>query len=311
MAAVTITWNDADPANSDALNAGDDAITNFKKSLSERLRNGGHAMPLQGSGPTTVTTDGRHACGVSFTAGSAELAGEFNIYAADKTTVVAVFRDSTSAAATTAGNATGELFAGALAIRSTGIVKGGTVEVSTLLKPAATADNGVQDNAIDIGVDSTNRFRDLFLGRNAKIGGTLLVTGIATFSAVPVFSAGSSFTTLTSTTLLTISGGSVSGYRNATGTVTLGATDRVVLGKLTGNIVVTLPASSGNDGRELFITIATFTVASQTLQILPAGADTISGLAFITLGVLGTNTRGVYIICNGTNWTIINTYQLL
>ena len=46
------------------------------------------------------------------------------------------------------------------------------------------------DNTHDIGASGATRPRDLFLSRNAVIGGTTLLTGIATFSAVPVFSAG-------------------------------------------------------------------------------------------------------------------------
>jgi hypothetical protein len=46
------------------------------------------------------------------------------------------------------------------------------------------------DATYDIGASGATRPRDLFLSRNAVIGGTLGVTGVATFTGVPVFSAG-------------------------------------------------------------------------------------------------------------------------
>lgn len=57
------------------------------------------------------------------------------------------------------------------------------------------------DNTYDIGASGATRPRDLFLARNGVIGGTLGVTGVATFTAVPVFSAG--IGTLTSPTIAT------------------------------------------------------------------------------------------------------------
>jgi hypothetical protein len=44
------------------------------------------------------------------------------------------------------------------------------------------------DATYDIGASGATRPRDLFLSRNATIGGTLDVTGVATFTAQPVFS---------------------------------------------------------------------------------------------------------------------------
>ena len=44
------------------------------------------------------------------------------------------------------------------------------------------------DNTYDIGASGATRFRDLFLARNAAIGGTLGLTGVGTFTAAPVFS---------------------------------------------------------------------------------------------------------------------------
>jgi hypothetical protein len=50
------------------------------------------------------------------------------------------------------------------------------------------------DATYDIGASGATRPRDLFLSRNATIGGTLGVTGIATFTATPVFSSNATVT---------------------------------------------------------------------------------------------------------------------
>jgi len=304
MAAVTITWDPTSPAGSTAISGGDDSIRVFKTGLVERLRNGGHQM--QTAGATADTTDGRHCCGESNAAGSSELAGEFSVYAADKTTALYVFRDSTSAAATTAGNATGEFYAGALAIRTTGILKGATVEVSTLLKPAATADNGVQDNAIDIGVDATNRFRSLFLGSNAKIGGTLLVSGIATFTVQPVFSGG-----ITVATQLYVNGGQRSAISiNASGPVTLTTANRINLfSVISGGYSVNLPTAGGsNAGVEFYLTITAPSAGSAfVVTIDPSGAETINGTATLALRRQSAGDRySCHIVSDSTNWQLIS-----
>lgn len=49
------------------------------------------------------------------------------------------------------------------------------------------------DATYDIGASGATRPRDLFLSRNAVVGGTLGVTGVATFTAKPVISAGLQF----------------------------------------------------------------------------------------------------------------------
>ena len=283
MAAINSTWDASVPLGSENAKNGDDRIRELKLNLVERLRNGGQRMPITGA--TTNTDDGRHCCGESNSAGSSELAGEFTIYGANGTTPIAIVRDSNSAAAVVAENASGEFFTGALAIRSTGIVKGATVEVSTLLRPAATADNKVQDNAVDIGVDTTNRFRDLFLGRNAKIGGTLNVTGIATFTAAPVFSAGVSGVSSIGATAL--SGGTITCTTNAiyqgsqqtavvnhaTGAYTVLATDRMIFFPLTGTVTLVLPSASilTNIGRELWLNV-TSALTATIVSIYPPPA---------------------------------------
>jgi len=278
-------------------------------------------MPITGA--TTNTDDGRHCCGESNSAGSSELAGEFTIYGANGTTPIAIARDSNSAAAVVAENASGEFFTGALAIRSTGIVKGATVEVSTLLRPAATADNKVQDNAVDIGVDTTNRFRDLFLGRDAKVGGTLNVTGIATFTVAPVFSAG--FSGVSSIGATAISGGTITCTTNAIyqgsqqtaavnasgASYAVGATDRFVFINLTLAVcTIALPDAtlSANVGRELwFVVVDAVASAINRADLDPNGAQTINGLgAGVPLAIsLKTNAmRSAHIVSNGTSWFV-------
>ena len=49
------------------------------------------------------------------------------------------------------------------------------------------------DATYDIGASGATRPRDLFLSRNAVVGGTLAVTGITTFTAAPAVSAGIQF----------------------------------------------------------------------------------------------------------------------
>src|SRR5574341_2101412 len=51
------------------------------------------------------------------------------------------------------------------------------------------------DNTYDIGASGATRPRDCFLARNATIGGTLGVTGVATFTATSVHSAGINLST--------------------------------------------------------------------------------------------------------------------
>lgn len=96
--AVTETWDATKPADSRDPKLGDDDIREFKRTMREIARNGGHVFPT--SDPTSAAaTWGRHSCGEEFDFGGAgsPLAGEFYIYAADKTTKIATFADSTAA----------------------------------------------------------------------------------------------------------------------------------------------------------------------------------------------------------------------
>lgn len=294
MAAITTTWDPASPAGSDNIKDGDDSIRTFKVGLTERLRNGGHQW--QTAGATTDTTDGRHCCGESNAAGSAELAGEFNIYAADTTTVLATFRDSTAATPS-------ELYLGANKLRTTGNVTAATGTFSGAVSTGALTTTGAikpaTDDLYDLG-DATHRYQDAWF------------SGVVTFSGSVVHNASEQFNAqLIAGALFSMRDASTSNYRNATAASTiLGASDRIVLGKITGNSTVTLPTSTGNDGRELWITIATVTVATQKFTIVPNGTDTVIGTTSLELGVQSGNTRGVHLICNGTNWSVLTTYQL-
>lgn len=83
-----------------------------------------------------------------------------------------------------------------------GVTGAVTHSSTTTLTGAITSNLIFTDATYDIGASGATRPRDLFLSRNAVVGGTLAVTGVATFSATPVFSGGLgaiSVTTLTAT----------------------------------------------------------------------------------------------------------------
>ena len=97
--------------------------------------------------------------------------------------------------------ATTGTFSSTLAVTSTSTFtgrtthNGGATLSGTLLFSA--------DNTHDIGATGATRARDFHLGRNALIGGTLGVTGVATFTAAPVFNGGITLPTLTQNLLFT------------------------------------------------------------------------------------------------------------
>lgn len=64
----------------------------------------------------------------------------------------------------------------------------GNASTDTLTVTSTIVSNLIfTDATYDIGASGATRPRDLFLSRNATVGGTLAVTGVATFTAVPVF----------------------------------------------------------------------------------------------------------------------------
>lgn len=303
MAAVTISWNPESPAGSDAINAGDDVIIAFKQALSQRLRNGGHKMPAVGTGATLDTEDGRHTCGESTVAGSSETASEFNIYDLDSSTVVASFRGAAHATAPS------ELYLVANGLRTTGTVKAATINATLLIKPDS-------DAAVDLGVTATNRFRDLFLSRNAEIGGTLDVTGVATFIETPVFSGGVSGDVVTATTNV-ITGGVQTGVAVLVAGATLTAANCVVFCDVAtagGGFTVALPPAAAALGIHYWIHINRASGGSAHAVIInPDGAETIenpdSPPFAATLTLLrntGGARYGVHIVSNGTQWELLN-----
>jgi len=328
MAAVTRTWNDASPAGTDNIQEGDDAIRNFKTALVERLRNGGHRMPDIASGATVFTDDGRHSCGESLAAGSAELAGEFNIYAADGTTVIATFRDSTAAGAIAS---TPELYMGTGRLRTTGDLRAATATISgaVILQSTLAVTGAVTltdhlihsaDNTKDIGASGATRFRDLFLGRNAVVGGTLAVTGTSTFTgavtftAAPIFNGGVSLGASTFTGLVTFSGGIKTNPTIQTGDFTVLSTDTLVILTTTGTgpTNITLPAASTMTGQHVHL-LCRSSSGTRTLVLIRNGADTINDTASNYTG-LPTVTTGrrvhVHLISDGSNWWIANEYDV-
>lgn len=280
MAAITVTWDPTTPAGNSNIKDGDDTVRTFKTGLVERLRNGGHQM--QTAGATTDATDGRHCAGESNAAGSSELAGEFNIYAADTTTVIGTFRDATAATPS-------EWFAGSLKIRTTGNLTAATGTFSGAVTTGAlTAAGHIKpstDAIYDLG-DATHRIRDSWFTGTVTFSGAVVHNAAETFNAAVTFA----YATYTATQDI------------ASGTTALAAGARVVFGKLTATATLTLPAMSGQAGREIFVCIATNTNdAVNTLVIDPNGTDPINNVASGTLTLrtnAGTSTRSVHLICD-------------
>lgn len=324
MAAIITVWEPAAPLGSEALTNGDNRITEFKQGMQERLRNGGHQWSIAGS--TTDQEDGRHVCGTAFAAGdAAALAGEFYWYASDGSTVIMTLRDSTAATPS-------ELYVGSLKIRTTGNVTAATGTFSGAVTIGGTLDvTGVTtvadivkpstDSAVDLGVDTTNRWRDLWIGRNASIVGTLTVTGAATFNGGVTHGSNETFlaglnvqgaanafnvTTQQRSTVLVIDG---------PGTVSSSFTDRIVMGILTANVTYALPAASSHPNRELWIGIVNSDTTARTITVDAAGADTISdgigaGATDVTLRAIGAGAPGlnsIHIISDGVSkWYIMD-----
>jgi hypothetical protein len=146
----------------------------------------------------------------------------------------------------------------------------------------ATGLTWVTDNINDIGASGANRARDLFLGRNAAIGGTLAVTGVATLSnnATVGGTLGVTGATTLSSTLAVTSNATVGGTLGVTGATTLSSTlsvsnNATVGGTLGVTGVTTLSSTLGVTGA---------TTLSSTLSV--SNNATVGG----TLGVTGATT---------------------
>jgi hypothetical protein len=161
-------------------------------------------------------------------------------------------------------------------------------------------------NTVDIG-SSALKFKDLFLAGNASVGGTLAVTGVATFTAQPVLSALTASTALAldaSKNIVSVtntgSGSNVLATSPTLVTPVLGAATATSLQGIIGNVTpaagnfTTLGASSTATLNTLASSGATLT--GGTINGMTIGATTASTGAFTsvtastTLGVTGVAT---------------------
>lgn len=323
MASVSTTWDASKPAGGDDAKNGDDEIRNFKSCMVERMRNGGHRM--QAAGSTVNEIDGRHVCGEAQAAGSASgLVGEWVVYAADGTTKVFTVTDSTAASVSKVDCGVNQLIGTGgmnMTTASTNTLNNLTVSNATTLSGAlgVTGVTTVSDiikpnanNTIDLGVDTTNAWRDLFVARNAKIGGTLVVTGAATFNGGI-----GAVTDVVVTNSLTNNGKTAGNFLNLTGggaTTALGATDTYVLAHLSGgNHTLTLPAAASHTGRHVYVALASVDTNARTVTIDPNGSEQIGdvdGGAATTYQLgptsVGSNIAGVHLLCDGTRWVVMS-----
>ena len=162
---------------------------------------------------------------------------------------------------------------------------------STLLAPKTT-------NTVDIG-SSALKFKDLFLAGNSSIGGTLAVTGVATFTAQPVLSA------LTASTALALDASKniVSVTNTGSGSNVLATSPTLVtpvLGVATGTsfqgIIGNVTPAAGNFttlGASSTATLNTLassgaTLTGGTINGMTIGATTASTGAFTTLSASST-----------------------
>ena len=164
---------------------------------------------------------------------------------------------------------------------------------STLILNANTAVTGIPvpitqdllftDNTYDIGKSGATRPRDLFQSRNATIGGTLAVTGIATLTAQPILSS------LTASQAVFSDGskGLASNAITGTGNVVMSASPTLTgtIGAAAMTLSTPLPVASGGTG-----------IAAITANTLMLGA----GTSDVTL--LAPGTSGNVVTSNGTVW---------
>jgi len=167
-----------------------------------------------------------------------------------------------------------------------------TAVVGALPNPI-TQDLLFTDNTYDIGKAGASRPRDVFASRNAVVGGTLGVTGVATLSAQPVLS------TLTASVAVFSDGskGLVSNAITGTGNVVMSASPT-----LTGTIGAAAATFSGavtlNGGLNTPLVVAQggTGVAALTANNLLLGA----GTGNVTFAAPGTS--GNVLTSNGTVW---------
>jgi hypothetical protein len=168
-----------------------------------------------------------------------------------------------------------------------------TTAVASLLPNPITQDLLFVDNTYDIGKAGASRPRDVFASRNAVVGGTLGVTGVATLSAQPVLS------TLTASVAVFSDGskGLVSNAITGTGNVVMSASPT-----LTGTIGAAAATFSGavtlNGGLNTPLVVAQggTGVAALTANNLLLGA----GTGNVTFAA--PSTSGNVLTSNGTVW---------
>ena len=139
---------------------------------------------------------------------------------------------------------------------------------STLLAPKTT-------NTVDIG-SSSLKFKDLFLAGNGSVGGTLAVTGVATFTAQPIVSS------LTASRAVFSDGskGLVSNAITGTGNVVMSAsptlTGTIAAEALTASSSVTLSGGTANgvaylNGSKVLTSGSALTFDGTTFKVAKAG----------------------------------------
>lgn len=134
------------------------------------------------------------------------------------------------------------------------------------------------DNTFDIGASLATRPRDLFLGRNATIGGTLAVTGAVTFGGAVTFSGGASSipeTAITDGTILA----RVAGTETITGPWTFTHVTGPRIDSTSPSLIFTETDAAANNGHYRFVGDSGGTFTFQTLNDAENSASTVFSIA--------------------------------
>jgi hypothetical protein len=181
---------------------------------------------------------------------------------------------------------------GASALNGGLTVAGGTTAVAALTATTMQAGGNLTaspDNTYDIGASGATRFRDLWLGRNASVTGTMGVTGATTLSSLA-----------TSGKVSETGGHALNRTAVAAATYTVLATDCYIGVNRNGTVGLTLPTSaSEGTGTILIIHDEGGNAALNTITVTPNGAETIDGAATKTIT---SNFGTLRLITNGSNW---------
>lgn len=166
------------------------------------------------------------------------------------------------------------------------------------------------DNTLDIGASGVTRPRDLFLGRNAAIGGTLGVTGATTLAALSAttgsFSSTLGVAGVSTLAALSATTGTFSSTLAVTGATTLsaalGGTAATFSGTVTGNLF------SGSGASLTSIPETAITDGSLLARV--GSTETISGAWTFTAGIISSSVNANVVI-NNTAATADNRTWLL